>query len=189
MIPHNEKKCASSYQRAMTAAPATAAQHLRARRGLGPMRCRLDSVGSVVSNASTPTSPSPMGFDLVTPTPSSPVSFFCSDDDDDDDFYFYPSYDASAPVSPLSSPLPSGLPSGLPAAVVDDRATFAAATPTTSSTGHDDVDAQDAASLQWRHVGRDLRGIANQFATSRRSRSHQVKPPPLITFINPLNGI
>ena len=151
VIPHNEKKC-SSYQRAP--ATSTAPQQLRARRGLGPMRCRLDSVGSVVSNSSTPTSPSPMTFDLLTPTPSSPVAFFCDDD------YYYP-YGVTTPVTPL----PASPPATLPAVVDDDE----------NDDDHEDVvDAQDAAALQWRHVGRDLRGIAHQFATTRRSSNTQV---------------
>ena len=159
MIPNNEKKCNStSYVRTPTT-PSTS-QQLRVRRGLGPMRCRLDSVGSVVSNSSTPTSP--MTFDLLTPTPSSPGAFFCDDVydvDDADDGFYYPVYDVATPTSPT---LPPTLP------CQDDHQ-------------DDVVDAQDAAAVQWRHVGRELRGIAHQFATTRR--------PPTTTTTHQVNSI
>lgn len=123
------------------------------RRGLAPMRFRLDSHGSSVesaasSAATTPSSaasffstPSPMPLDLL-PTPastSSTVSFF------DDDF----------------PPLPADAEhlSGRLSPATDD--TDAGASPTD-------------ASADWRQVGRELRGIADHFASTRRS---QVTPP------------
>ena len=146
VIPNAEKKC--------SVVPC-GGQQLRARRGLAPMRCRLDSVGSQASTASSSASnsPSPMNFDLLTPTPT----FFC--DDDDLSFYQFDVDDVSGcPPSPLqTSPLQtSPLQTPLPSMDVDEP------------------DAVDASSLHWRHVGRDLRGIADQFAYNRRSNTVQV---------------
>jgi len=155
VIPNAEKKC--------SVVPC-GGQQLRARRGLAPMRCRLDSVGSQASTASSSASnsPSPMNFDLLTPTPT----FFC--DDDDLSFYQFDVDDVSGcPPSPLqTSPLQT---SPLQTSPLQ---TSPLQTPLPSM-DVDEADAVDASSLHWRHVGRDLRGIADQFAYNRRSNTVQ----------------
>ncbi|KAI9552079.1 hypothetical protein GHT06_022416 [Daphnia sinensis] len=133
--------------------PPSAAEDLRMRRGMAPMRFRLDSVGSSVPSAtssavSTPTSAtsfftssaatSPMAFDLL-PSPttsSSTVSFFAD----------YP---------PLSSDISEHV----------HRTDLDASLPV------DATDAADASAADWRQVGRDLRGIADHFASTRRSQN------------------
>lgn len=132
--------------------PPSSAEDLRMRRGMAPMRFRLDSVGSSVPSAtssavSTPTSAtsfftsstatSPLAFDLL-PSPttsSSTVSFFAD----------YP---------PLSSDMSEHL----------HRTDLDASLPV------DATDAADASAADWRQVGRDLRGIADHFASTRRSQ-------------------
>lgn len=146
MIP----KVNSSDKRNYLASPSS--EDLRMRRGMAPMRFRLDSVGSSVPSAtssavSTPTSAtsffsssaatSPMAFDLL-PSPSttsSTVSFFAD----------YP---------PLSSD------------ISDHRTTADLDT----SLPVDATDAADASAADWRQVGRDLRGIADHFASTRRAQ-------------------
>ena len=135
----------------------TSAEDLRMRRGLAPMRFRLDSVGSSVPSAtssavSTPTSAasffsssaatSPMPFDLL-PSPttsSSTVSFFAD----------YPPLSSDmAELQRTSADLDTSLPV-------------------------DATDAADASAADWRQVGRDLRGIADHFASTRRSQVNSI---------------
>ena len=133
------------------------AQELRVRRGLGPMRFRLDSVGGS-SSASTPSSPTPLTFDLVaTPTLSaaSSVSFFADDGySSSPPSAFYDAWSADTPAAE-ASPLP-------PAASI--------------GAAHDTTDAAAAScpTANWRQVGRDLRGIADHFASTRASNRSQV---------------
>ena len=135
--------------------PSPSGEDLRMRRGMPPIRCRLDSVGSSVPSAtsstvSTPTSAtsffsssaatSPMAFDLL-PSPtttSSTVSFFAD----------YP---------PLSSD-------------ISEHRTTTSIADLDTSLPVDATDAADASAADWRQVGRDLRGIADHFASTRRSQ-------------------
>ncbi|XP_046444153.1 putative protein TPRXL [Daphnia pulex] len=151
-LPDVIPKVNSSDKRNYLASPSS--EDLRMRRGMAPMRFRLDSVGSSVPSAtssavSTPTSAtssffsssaatSPMAFDLL-PSPSttsSTVSFF-------------------ADYSPLSSD-------------ISDHRTAA---DLDTSLPVDATDAADASAADWRQVGRDLRGIADHFASTRRAQN------------------
>lgn len=131
---------------------------LRIRRGLAPMRFRLDSVGSTcsvasstvssptsVSFAESPTSPSYMAFDLLggdysssTPSSASSTTSFFSDVDD----FVDNSHLVSTPLSATDLEPSDSL--------------------TTDST-----DAAVDPAADWRRIGRDLRGIADHFASTR----------------------
>ena len=120
-----------------------------------PIRCRLDSVGSSVPSATSST----------VSTPTSATSFFSS----------------SAATSPMAfDPLPSPTTTSstvsffadyppLSSDISEHRTTTSIADLDTSLPV-DATDAADASAADWRQVGRDLRGIADHFASTRRSQ-------------------
>lgn len=143
VIPNHKEKwnCTSS-----------TGEDLRVRRGFAPMRFRLDSVGSSVPSATS---------SAVT-TPTSASSFFSS----------------SAATSPMPFDL---LPS--PTTSSSTVSFFADYPPLSSDISEHlqrttDLDASlpvdapdaDTSTADWRQVGRDLRGIADHFASTRRSQ-------------------
>ena len=127
---------------------------LRVRRGLDPIpRFRLNSVGSAsgsstasspASTPCTPVSPSPINFDLITPSSSASTATYHPSPSTH--FYYPPSPPASASTA---APLPSEWPAA------------------ESETPADDVADGSDCSAEWRRVGRELRSIADSFASAR----------------------
>lgn len=138
--------------------PARNGAELRVRRGMAPMRFRLDSVGSSVgdSTASSPiTSP-------TSPTPYSPMSF---------------------DLLPESYPPPDSALSTSSAFSYDFRPEdVLSSTLIASSASTSDATDASPSSADWRRVGRDLRGIADHFASSR------LQNPQVITQLICING-
>ena len=149
-----------------TSTPVRGANELRVRRGMAPMRFRLNSVGSSVGSAATTPATSPL--------PYTPDMYY----DDDEYEYYHQDLSAASTSSTFSY---DDLPPFRPEDLTSSSISAVDATDASPSNNNDSTLSSNSSSTSadWRRVGRDLRGIADHFSSTRH---HQTVNFKFLTF-------
>lgn len=160
VIPHHFSSSPSDKKMSSvtTSTPVRGANELRVRRGMAPMRFRLNSVGSSVGSAATTPATSPL--------PYTPDMYY----DDDEYEYYHQDLSAASTSSTFSY---DDLPPFRPEDLTTSSISAVDATDASPSSSNNNDSTSSSTTADWRRVGRDLRGIADHFASTRH-QTHQV---------------